>query len=293
MIETGIKARPGRRIRLGLVIWRRGYWTPGTLRCDRARTRTLGPDCSIRMLLTHLVSRTVPSWPGHILGTHRNCQRHHADDTILGGRRAGPRSAVTIWAGWSVVTRALPSPPTFDAWDISFYALRNCRRGLAASGRPARPGRGPARLARTRFFWWQAAACHTCLLAAAGLQFAPAHHQAALNPGFMPLFVAALWPSWCCTRTTRELARAGRSLPHPRRRACYRCVWQSGDVELARWPWAMPCFWAAALLVGVLFESSMRMGQSLARCTQQRWSRPAPRFIYAPVYALHFSRSQA
>jgi len=30
------------------------------------------------------------------------------------------------------------------------------------------------------------------LLAVAGLQYAPAHHQAALNPGFMPLFVALI-----------------------------------------------------------------------------------------------------
>lgn len=59
-------------------------------------------------------------------------------------------AAVSIWAGWSAVTR-LAVTTGLDAWDSA--ALR---------------------------------------FGVAGLRFAPAHHQAALNPGFMPIFVAVI-----------------------------------------------------------------------------------------------------
>ena len=99
-------------------------------------------------------------------------------------------AAVTIWAGWSAVTRFAVTSE-FDAFDVSFL-----RFGVAgAILLPVVLRRG---LALDRLGWRGLAVLVAgggvpyVLLAAAGLQFAPAHHQAALNPGFMPLFVAAL-----------------------------------------------------------------------------------------------------
>jgi drug/metabolite transporter (DMT)-like permease len=99
-------------------------------------------------------------------------------------------AAVSIWAGWSVVTR-LAVTTTLDAWDIA--ALRFGVAGLLLAPIVIRRG-----LARDRLGWHGLALLIAgvgspyALIAAAGLRFAPAYDSGALNPGCMPLFVALL-----------------------------------------------------------------------------------------------------
>lgn len=99
-------------------------------------------------------------------------------------------TAVAIWAGWSALTR-LAVTTKLDAWDIA--ALRFAIAGCLLA--PMAVHRG---LALDRLGWsglallLAGAGVPYVLLAAAGLQFAPAHDQGALNPGFMPLFVALI-----------------------------------------------------------------------------------------------------
>ena len=99
-------------------------------------------------------------------------------------------AAVLIWASWSAVTR-LAVTTHLDAWDVA--ALRFgvagailfpvvLRRGLA------RDNLGLLGLAAII----AGAGAPYALVAAEGLRFAPAHDQGALNPGFMPLFVALI-----------------------------------------------------------------------------------------------------
>jgi drug/metabolite transporter (DMT)-like permease len=98
--------------------------------------------------------------------------------------------AVSIWAGWSAITR-LAVTTHLDAWDVA--ALRFGVAGLLLLPVVLRRG-----LARDRLGWWGlavfivGAGVPYVLLAAGGLRFAPAHDQGALNPGFMPLFVAMI-----------------------------------------------------------------------------------------------------
>jgi drug/metabolite transporter (DMT)-like permease len=99
-------------------------------------------------------------------------------------------TAASIWAGWSAITR-LAVTTHLDAWDIA--ALRFGVAGLVLA--PVVLQRG---LALDRLGWLGLAVFVAgagppyVLLAAEGLRFAPAHDQAALNPGFMPLFVAVI-----------------------------------------------------------------------------------------------------
>ena len=99
-------------------------------------------------------------------------------------------AAVSIWAGWSVVTR-LAVTTSLDAWDIA--ALRFGVAGLLLA--PVLVRRG---LARDRLGWRGLSlliaglGAPYVLVAAGGLRFAPAYDQGALNPGCMPLFVALI-----------------------------------------------------------------------------------------------------
>jgi drug/metabolite transporter (DMT)-like permease len=99
-------------------------------------------------------------------------------------------TAASIWASWSAVTR-LAVTTNLDAWDIA--ALRFGVAGLLLS--PVLVWRG---LARDRLGWPGLAVIIAglgtpyTLLAAGGLRFAPARDGGALNPGFMPLFVALI-----------------------------------------------------------------------------------------------------
>src|SRR6266478_1964044 len=99
-------------------------------------------------------------------------------------------AAASIWAGWSAVTR-LAVTTSLDAWDIA--ALRFGVAGLLLMPIVLRRG-----LARDRLGWPGLATIIAglgapyVLVAAAGLRFAPASDQGALNPGCMPLFVALI-----------------------------------------------------------------------------------------------------
>jgi drug/metabolite transporter (DMT)-like permease len=99
-------------------------------------------------------------------------------------------AAVSIWAGWSVITR-LAVTTRLDAWDIA--ALRYGVAGLVLTPVLAQLG-----LARDRLGWLGLAVLIAglgppyALVAAGGLSFAPARDQGALNPGCMPLFVSLI-----------------------------------------------------------------------------------------------------
>lgn len=104
-------------------------------------------------------------------------------------------AAVSIWAGWSALTR-LAVTTKFDAWDIA--ALRFAMAGCLLAPIAVHKGLALARAGWNGLRWSglalliAGAGVPYVLLAAAGLQFAPAHDQGALNPGFMPLFVALI-----------------------------------------------------------------------------------------------------
>jgi len=99
-------------------------------------------------------------------------------------------AAGSIWAGWSAVTR-LAVTTSLDAWDIP--ALRFGIAGLLLFPIVIRRG-----LARDSLGWLGlggiivGTGAPYALVAAAGLRFAPAYDQGALNPGCMPLFVAVI-----------------------------------------------------------------------------------------------------
>ena len=99
-------------------------------------------------------------------------------------------AAASIWAGWSPITR-LGVTTQLDAWDVAL--LRFGIAGIILI--PMLLWRG---LALHRIGWRGLAlmiiggGAPYVLLAAAGLGLAPAHDQAALNPGTVPLFVALI-----------------------------------------------------------------------------------------------------
>lgn len=99
-------------------------------------------------------------------------------------------AAVSIWAGWSAMTR-LAVTTGLDAWDIP--ALRFGVAGLLLS--PILMRRG---IAVDRLGWLGlgglivGTGAPYALVVAVGLRFAPAYDAGALNPGCMPLFVASI-----------------------------------------------------------------------------------------------------
>jgi len=99
-------------------------------------------------------------------------------------------AAASIWAGWSAITR-LAVTTSLDPWDVA--TLRFGLAGLLLSPVVARRG-----LAGDRLGWLglavlvAGAGAPYALLAAAGLRFAPADDQSALNPGCVPLFVSLI-----------------------------------------------------------------------------------------------------
>ena len=99
-------------------------------------------------------------------------------------------AAVSIWAGWSAMTR-LAVITNLDAWDIP--ALRFGFAGLLLLPIVIRRG-----LALDRLGWPGLAGLIVgtrapyALVVALGLRFAPAYDAGALNPGCMPLFVALI-----------------------------------------------------------------------------------------------------
>jgi drug/metabolite transporter (DMT)-like permease len=99
-------------------------------------------------------------------------------------------AVASIWASWSAVTR-LAVTTDLDPWDIAL--LRFGAAGLLLAPVIARRG-----LARDRLGWLGLAALVAgagapyALVAAAALRLAPVADLSALNPGCIPLFVAAI-----------------------------------------------------------------------------------------------------
>jgi drug/metabolite transporter (DMT)-like permease len=99
-------------------------------------------------------------------------------------------AVASIWASWSAVTR-LAVTTNLDPWDIAL--LRFGAAGLLLAPVIARRG-----LARDRLGWVGLAALVAgagapyALVAAAALRLAPVADLSALNPGCIPLFVAAI-----------------------------------------------------------------------------------------------------
>jgi drug/metabolite transporter (DMT)-like permease len=112
-----------------------------------------------------------------------------ADPNYLKGAVFG-LAAVSIWAGWSAMTR-LAVTTSLDAWDIP--ALRFGVAGLLLLPIVIRRG-----LALDRLGWLGlgglivGTGAPYALVVALGLRFAPAYDAGALNPGCMPLFVALI-----------------------------------------------------------------------------------------------------
>jgi drug/metabolite transporter (DMT)-like permease len=112
-----------------------------------------------------------------------------APKSYLKGAACG-LAAVLIWASWSAVTR-LAVTTSLDAWDVA--ALRFGVAGVLLFPVVLRQG-----LALDRLGWPGLAVIIAgggapyVLVTTEGLRFAPAHDQGALNPGFMPIFVALI-----------------------------------------------------------------------------------------------------
>jgi drug/metabolite transporter (DMT)-like permease len=112
-----------------------------------------------------------------------------ADPNYLKGAVFG-LAAVSIWAGWSAMTR-LAVTTSLDAWDIP--ALRFGVAGLLLLPIVIRRG-----LALDRLGWLGlgglivGTGAPYALVVALGLRLAPAYDAGALNPGCMPLFVALI-----------------------------------------------------------------------------------------------------
>ncbi len=106
-------------------------------------------------------------------------------------------AAVSIWASWGVITR-LAVTTSLSAWDI--VALRFGVAGLLLAPIVVRQGLARDRLGSVGLAVLIAGnGAPYALVAATGLQFAPAYDQGALNPGCMPLLVALI-----ATVTLRE-----------------------------------------------------------------------------------------
>jgi drug/metabolite transporter (DMT)-like permease len=99
-------------------------------------------------------------------------------------------AAASIWASWSALTRFAVTT-SFDPWDVAL--LRFGLAGLLLAPVLARRG-----LVRDRLGWRglvalvAGAGAPYALVAASALRLAPAAELSALNPGCIPLFVAAI-----------------------------------------------------------------------------------------------------
>lgn len=114
---------------------------------------------------------------------------HRSGSSYLKGALYG-FAAASIWASWSAITR-LAVTTRLDAWDVT--ALRFGIAGLLLLPVVIRRGLALDRLGWVGLILLMAGAgVPYVLLAADGLRFAPARDQGALNPGFMPLFVALI-----------------------------------------------------------------------------------------------------
>lgn len=103
-------------------------------------------------------------------------------------------AATALWASWSPITR-LAVTTDLDAFDLAM--LRIAVPGVLLLPIVVRHGLGLDRLGWSGLaLLMVSGGVPYVMLAAGGLQFAPAHHQAALNAGCMPLFVALIAVVW-------------------------------------------------------------------------------------------------
>jgi drug/metabolite transporter (DMT)-like permease len=114
---------------------------------------------------------------------------HSASARYLKGAACG-LAAASIWASWSALTRFAVTT-SFDAWDVAL--LRYGAAGVLLLPVVVRRG-----LALDRLGWpglavlIAGAGAPYALVAAGALRLAPAAELSALNPGCIPLFVAAI-----------------------------------------------------------------------------------------------------
>ncbi|MGI9478914.1 MAG: DMT family transporter [Hyphomicrobiaceae bacterium] len=99
-------------------------------------------------------------------------------------------AAISLWSIWPPITR-LSVTGDLTAWDLTM--LRLAIPGVLLLPIVAKRGLGLDHLGWPGLVLLIAAGgVPYVLLAATGLAYAPAHHQAALNPGCMPIFVALI-----------------------------------------------------------------------------------------------------
>ncbi len=118
-------------------------------------------------------------------------------------------AAISLWSIWSPITR-LSVTTELSAWDLTM--LRLALPGLLLLPVVIKRGLGLDRLG------WPGLALLIVsggvpyvLCAITGLDYAPAHHQTALNPGCMPIFVAIIATFWI-GETISPAQRAGLGL---------------------------------------------------------------------------------
>jgi len=99
-------------------------------------------------------------------------------------------AAIALWSSWGPITRQSVTSD-FSAWDLTM--LRLAVPGVLLLPLVINRGLGIDRLGWSGLALLIASGgVPYALLAATGLQYAPAHHQAALNAGCMPIFVAMI-----------------------------------------------------------------------------------------------------
>jgi len=127
---------------------------------------------------------------------------HSASARYLKGAACG-LAAASIWASWSALTRFAVTT-SFDPWDVAL--LRYGAAGVLLLPVVVRRG-----LALDRLGWLglavliAGAGAPYALVAAGALRLAPAAELSALNPGCIPLFVAAI--AFAFVRETISLAQ--------------------------------------------------------------------------------------
>lgn len=99
-------------------------------------------------------------------------------------------AAIALWSSWGPITRQSVTSD-LSAWDLTM--LRLAVPGVLLLPLLIKRGLGLDRLGWSGLVLLiVSGGVPYGLLAATGLQYAPAHHQAALNPGCMPIFVAII-----------------------------------------------------------------------------------------------------
>lgn len=110
-------------------------------------------------------------------------------------------AAILLWSSWSPITR-LSVTTELSAWDLTM--LRLALPGLLLLPIVIKRGLGLDRLGWPGLILLiVSGGVPYALLAATGLRYAPAHHQAALNPGCMPIFVALIATLWIGEKISR------------------------------------------------------------------------------------------